>query len=219
MPDNVQMAVQGTSFYDAASKADETVTVTLTNATGGSFTLTFGGDTTDSIAWNAAASAVQSALELLSSIGASNVQVSGAAGGPYTVRFVNDLAHTPLGAVTYTDSTTGAGHAIAIAVVIEGFSGVNLAWGVGAGAVREIVYAPAAARSAQLAAAVAAGTVVETASAVTAIPTPAVTSRMAVYVQETDPGAVGAGQLWSDTSGNPPVLKIRNTANGAWVAV
>lgn len=55
--------------------------------TGGTFTLSFGGQTTAGIAYNAAASAVQSALVALSSIGANNVTVTGNAGGPYVVAF------------------------------------------------------------------------------------------------------------------------------------
>ena len=61
-------------------------TVTIGGSpTGGTFTLTFGGQTTTGIAYNAAASAVQSALVALSSVGTGNATVSGSAGGPYTV--------------------------------------------------------------------------------------------------------------------------------------
>lgn len=71
---------------------DELQTVTLTGGpTGGDFTLTFGGDTTAAIAYNAAASVVQAALEALASIGAGNVLVTGSAGGPWTVRFTASL--------------------------------------------------------------------------------------------------------------------------------
>ncbi|MCC3311530.1 hypothetical protein [Nocardia africana] len=54
-------------------------------STGGTWTLGFGGQTTSGIANNAANSAVQSALEGLSSIGTGNATVTGSAGGPYTV--------------------------------------------------------------------------------------------------------------------------------------
>lgn len=37
------------------------------------------------------------------------------------------------------------------------------------------------------------------------------------YIQATDPGAVGAGILWVDTSTTPYGLKIRNAGNSAWV--
>lgn len=71
---------------------DEIQTVTVTGTpTGGTFTLTFNGQTTGTIAFNALASAVQTALQGLSSVGANNALVSGSAGGPYTVRFTATL--------------------------------------------------------------------------------------------------------------------------------
>ncbi|HEY9077426.1 MAG TPA: P22 phage major capsid protein family protein [Anaerolineaceae bacterium] len=62
--------------------------VTLGSQASGNFTLTYGSQTTSNIAYNAAASAVQTALEALSSIGSGNVSVSGNAGGPYTIRMI-----------------------------------------------------------------------------------------------------------------------------------
>ena len=52
--------------------------------------------TTTPIAYNATASAVQSALESLPNIGAGNVLVSGNAGGPYTITFQNTLGNQSL---------------------------------------------------------------------------------------------------------------------------
>jgi hypothetical protein len=85
----------------------KTVTITGT-PTGGTFTLTFNGQTTSGIAYNAAASAVQSALVALSTVGAGNATVSGSAGGPYTVTFTgvtgtltaSGASLTPSGTVT-----------------------------------------------------------------------------------------------------------------------
>jgi hypothetical protein len=63
-------------------------------ATGGSFTLTFAGQTTAPIAFEASASAVQGALEALSGIGAGNIEVgrenggNGEGGKSYVVKFV-----------------------------------------------------------------------------------------------------------------------------------
>lgn len=181
MPDNLQMARQGTSFVDTESGSNATKTVTLTDATGGNFTLTYGGQTTGNIAWNAAASAVQTALAALSTIGSGNVSVTGSAGGPYTVEFVGAKARTPVTAMTYTDSTTGAGHSIAIADVTAGINGLDLAWPAAAAAYgldgttptapqREIVALPAAARSPRVVAEITAGNIEETASAVTTKP-------------------------------------------------
>lgn len=72
---------------------DNNQTVTITGGpTGGTFTLTYKGQTTAGIAYNAASSAVQTALQALSTIGAGNATVSGSAGGPYTVTFAGTLA-------------------------------------------------------------------------------------------------------------------------------
>lgn len=61
-----------------------TYTVTVTGTpTGGTFTLTVAGQTTAPIAFDAAASAVEAALEALSTV--STATVTGSAGGPYTV--------------------------------------------------------------------------------------------------------------------------------------
>lgn len=70
--------------------------VATRGATAGTFTLTFNGQTTAGIAWNAAPAAVQSALVALSTIGADDVLVIGAAGGPWEVRFREALLNTQL---------------------------------------------------------------------------------------------------------------------------
>jgi hypothetical protein len=69
-------------------------TVTIGGApTGGTFTLTLDAQTTAPIAFNATGATVQTALQLLANINAS-VTVTGAAGGPYTVTFLDRLAGT-----------------------------------------------------------------------------------------------------------------------------
>lgn len=76
----------GTSIV--ADGANEVQTVTVTGSpTGGTFTLTYDGQTTAAIAYNAAASVVQQRLTDLSNIEAGMVSVTGANGGPYTVMF------------------------------------------------------------------------------------------------------------------------------------
>jgi hypothetical protein len=63
-------------------------TVTINGGpTGGTFTLTVNGQTTSGIAFNATASAVQSALAALSTVGSGNVAVTGS--GPYDVTLSN----------------------------------------------------------------------------------------------------------------------------------
>ncbi|VTR98885.1 rhs repeat-associated core domain-containing protein : YD repeat protein OS=Isosphaera pallida (strain ATCC 43644 / DSM 9630 / IS1B) GN=Isop_2419 PE=4 SV=1: RHS_repeat: PT-HINT [Gemmata massiliana] len=73
--------------------------------TGGTFTLTFGVNTTGAIAYNASAATVQTALAGLASIGAGNVQVSAAAGGGWEIRFIG----TKAGAYQSAIAANGAG--------------------------------------------------------------------------------------------------------------
>lgn len=82
---------------------NEVQTITLV-ASDGVFRLGFRGKTTTDIAWNAAALDVETSLEALSTIGAGNVSVAGAAGGPYTVTFQVDLGSENVDPLTYDKS-------------------------------------------------------------------------------------------------------------------
>lgn len=99
------------ALSDGDVSQNEQQTVTLGNSpTGGTFTLTFAGQTTAAIAYNATAATVKARLEALSTIGSGNVNVSGSAGGPYTVDFVGSLADTNVPAMTAdASSLTGEG--------------------------------------------------------------------------------------------------------------
>ena len=89
----------------------ETQTITITGTpTGGTFTLTFGGQTTAAIAYNASAATVETALEALSSIGSGNVSCTGGAlpGTAVICDFTGgDLAGSIPALMTSTDSLTG----------------------------------------------------------------------------------------------------------------
>lgn len=76
------------------------------NATGGTFTLTYAGQTTSAIAWNASTSTVATALIALSNIGPSDVSVTGSPGA-WIVEFVGTLAGTNVAQMTATSSLTG----------------------------------------------------------------------------------------------------------------
>jgi hypothetical protein len=170
--DNVRMVAQGTAFEDLDTASNTIQTITLANATGGTFTLTLSGNTTSAIAFNAAASAVQTALEGLTGVGAGNVLVTGSAGGPYTVEFTGTLARKAVAALTANGaSLTGSSPTVTPVRTVVGFAGVDIAWGLGASAQHEIGYAPPSARSRRLLAAITAGLVEETATAVTTKPT------------------------------------------------
>ena len=86
------MALQpGSPARNAAGVLSEMQQVSLSGNTTGTFTLTFNGQTTTSIAFAAAAATVQDALELLGTIGPGNVSVS-RTGNVFTVTFVGTLA-------------------------------------------------------------------------------------------------------------------------------
>lgn len=84
------------AVFDATTLApvggvNEVQTVTVNGIpTGGTFKLKYRGQTTGTIAFNAAGSVVQTALRALSNIGATGVTVTGA--GPYVVTFGGPLA-------------------------------------------------------------------------------------------------------------------------------
>lgn len=110
--------------FDPDTTGSETQTLTMTGTpTGGTFTLTFSGQTTSAIAYNATAATVQTALEALSSVGSGNVTCAGGPlpGSPITVAFKGELASTDVPLMTansasltggtsptMTPSTTGA---------------------------------------------------------------------------------------------------------------
>lgn len=93
-----------------AGTSDEVQTLTQGGAGLTSFTITFGGQTTTSLAVAATAAQVQAALVALSTVGAGNVEVTGGplATGPFTVKFVGTLANTDVAAMT-TTPTGGTG--------------------------------------------------------------------------------------------------------------
>lgn len=106
---------------------NEVQTVTITGTpTGGNITLTFRGATTGNIAYNAAADAVETALEALSTIGDGDVRVTGGPGPgtPWVVTFLNDLGHSDLSAMTASGAglTGGTTPAVAVAETTKGSS-------------------------------------------------------------------------------------------------
>lgn len=94
----------------AESPENERQQITLRGSpSGGTFTLTFGGQTTGSIVYNASADVVQAALEALSSVGYGNVLVSAPnPGGPFVVEFIGSLAAANQGAITSSSSLSGS---------------------------------------------------------------------------------------------------------------
>lgn len=101
-----------------AGLTEEVQTVTEGGSGLTSFTLTFSGQTTGSIAAGATAAQVQTAIQALSNVGAGNAIVTGAAGGPYTVTFTGALAETNVAQMTATP--TGGSGTVTVATTTGG---------------------------------------------------------------------------------------------------
>lgn len=94
----------------SATLTDEVQQLVITGTpTGGTFTLTYAGQTTATIAYNASAADVQAALQALSNIADADVQCygSGLPDGTITIHFSAALGATNVAAITSTDSLTG----------------------------------------------------------------------------------------------------------------
>jgi hypothetical protein len=88
------------------------------DATGGTFTLTYAGQTTSALAYNISAANLQTAIAGLSTVGAGNVSVSGSDGGPFTVTFIGTLGSQDVPLLTANSaSLTGNTHTATIVTV------------------------------------------------------------------------------------------------------
>lgn len=123
--------ITATGLYGPYTVSNEVQTLTEGGSGLTSFTVTWNGQTTASLAAAATAAQVQAALEALSNIGAGNVVVTGNAGGPYTVTFQGALAGTDVAAMTTTP--TGGTGTVTVATPTaggtEGGGGLDVAAG------------------------------------------------------------------------------------------
>lgn len=123
MSDHVE-AIEGGRVYanrldveDLGAIGNEVQTITLgAGNTGGDFTITFSGQTTSAIAYDATGADVQTALIALSNIATGDVTVTGGAGGPYVVTFAGAYANTNVPAMTTTPSLTGGANTAVVTV-------------------------------------------------------------------------------------------------------
>lgn len=120
-PNILEFMIGGTVITRAAISEVQTVTITGT-PTGGTFTLNFDGQTTAGIAYNAAAAAVQTALEALSNLAPGDVVVTGGPGPgtPWTVTFAAVLGNVPQMSANGAALTGGVTPAVAVATTTPG---------------------------------------------------------------------------------------------------
>lgn len=128
IPDGLALAKATSGTYSGkyipmAAKPNEIQTVTEGGSGLTSFTLTFDGEVTGSIAAAATIGTVQTALEALSNINSGDVTVTGSTSGPYTVTFSGQYAGTNIPAMTATP--TGGSGTVTIATPTGGGSGVT----------------------------------------------------------------------------------------------
>lgn len=108
----------GSGAFTPGTHAVQTVTITGA-PTGGTFTLTYAGQTTAPIAFNATAAQVSTALVALSNVAPGDLAVTGAAGGPYTVTFSTPGVKAQMTA-SGTGLTGGTAPAVAVATTTAG---------------------------------------------------------------------------------------------------
>jgi hypothetical protein len=120
-------AVQATAtrHFTVDVPANEIQRVRVDNATGGTFTLTFSGQTTAPIAYNATAAQVQAELEALSNIGHGNVSVTGGdlSTSPVDITFMGIYAGVDVPQLT-ADATalTGTTPTVSVSTIQQGGS-------------------------------------------------------------------------------------------------
>lgn len=88
---------------------NEIQTVSVHHATGGTFTLTFDGQTTGNIAYDATAGTVETALEALSNITNVTVTGTGAPDDPWVITFMDSTDDVPLMTANGTNLTPDGG--------------------------------------------------------------------------------------------------------------
>src|SRR5262249_11536858 len=105
------VTVNSTGVLDASGAlvaANDIQLLSLGGAAGGTFTLTFAGQTTSSLAFNATAAQIQTALQNLSSIGSGNVTVTRLTTGLFGITFTGALANANMNMLVLNSSLTGA---------------------------------------------------------------------------------------------------------------
>lgn len=111
-------------------QGDKTQTATINGSpTGGTFTLSSGGNTTTALAYNAAAATVQTAVRAFGGIFA-GVTVTGSAGGPYTITFPDATSNVQSASAPFSGDgallTGGTSPSVTIAATGSGGTDTNL---------------------------------------------------------------------------------------------
>lgn len=109
------------TIQDAAVDEQQTITVT-----GNPFTVSFKSVATGNLSSTAAAAQVQTAIEALSTVGASNAAVSGPNGGPFVVTFNDALGDQDVPQMTATNATITTTRAGTLAAGVKLTAGTSV---------------------------------------------------------------------------------------------
>jgi hypothetical protein len=132
-------------FSPCATDVQEVQTLTIVGGpTGGTFTITWNGQTTAGIAYNASAAAVLAALVALSNIAPGDLTVSGANGGPYTLTWAHGKGNVSAPTTNAAGLTGGVAPAVNVATVTAGSALYSAPLGVGSSGT--VYYLPQALR-------------------------------------------------------------------------
>lgn len=120
---NAVFSITPAGVVSVLATAPNEVQSVSTDATGGTFTITFDGETTAPIAFDATADEVQTTLEALGNIDAGDVEVTGTGGAtdPWLIAFTGNLAGTDVAPIT-TDDTDLSGGSTTVDTEIDGGS-------------------------------------------------------------------------------------------------
>lgn len=103
---NIKSGVEESQEASGCPNAIQVIDYDGASATTGTFTLTFGGDETAALDFDASAAEIESALEALSSVGTGNVSASGGPlnSSPVTVEFIDELGAVRHSRMTVDDA-------------------------------------------------------------------------------------------------------------------
>ncbi len=91
------------------------------DATGGTYALSYEGEPSSAVAFDATAAEVQAALEAIAQLGPGNVSVSGSAGGPYDIEFEGSKADTDVSELSADPTNlTGGAQSATVATTAQG---------------------------------------------------------------------------------------------------
>lgn len=121
VPESYRLGSHTVRVNGAVAAGRNKIQLITVSATGGTFTVTIGGQTTSALAYNISLATMESTLEALSSVGAGNIRVFGTAGSLYYLEYINALGFANgLTATTNAGSLTGGGGTAAVTTPAAG---------------------------------------------------------------------------------------------------